>query len=182
MASERGDESAQVGSSYLICWHLIVRAMLSTEAQRQVGASTTNVYRPKAGDMSPDHRPNLQLSADHAPSKERTSLHRWRQLIMIPETSSNAKSRNPPTQLAPERFLRLSQRRLFIFDVPAKKGGRKKQLFWLCASCSQTLTLKCSINNIELVQISKSTSGCVRSFFLIAIVPRANCYILRQEQ
>ena len=58
-----------------------------------------------------------------------------------------------------EIFLRLSRGRLFIFDVPAKKGGRKKQVFWLCASCSQTLTLKWSMNdNIELVPVTKLAS------------------------
>lgn len=56
-------------------------------------------------------------------------------------------------------FLRLSQGRLFIFGLPAKNGRPKKQILWLCASCSQTLTLKRSINSsIELIETEKMAS------------------------
>lgn len=87
--------------------------------------------------------------------KENSLINRRREWAMNPQFQVS-KCANPACA---ETFLRLSRGRLFIFGVPAKKGGPKKQILWLCASCSQTLTLKRSINSsIELVETAKTAS------------------------
>ena len=48
-------------------------------------------------------------------------------------------------------FLRLSEGKLFIFGI-----GAKRQTFWLCQLCSRTLRLEKTNSSIEIVPFAHS--------------------------
>lgn len=45
------------------------------------------------------------------------------------------------------RYLRGGK--VYLFDVPAKAGGKKTEYYWLCGECSRSMVLTC-VNQSEV--------------------------------